>query len=101
MLTIEEQQLPRFFLQEPFVNELLHICSLPLHRTLQPKLPFRQGARSRVTFRKITPLSPPLRSLQRRPQAPHAKSKFLAAGAFDYLAGSVIIRSIAASMMGR
>jgi hypothetical protein len=28
----------------------------------------------------INPLSSPLRSLQRLPQAPHAKSKFLAAG---------------------
>ena len=29
--------------------------------------------------KRINPLSPHLRSLQRRPQAPHAKSKFLAA----------------------
>ena len=30
------------------------------------------------------PLSPPLRSLQRRPQAPHAKSKLLAAQNTQY-----------------
>ena len=42
MLTIEEQLHRRFLLQESFVNELLHICSLP---SLWRKLP---GHLSRV-----------------------------------------------------
>ena len=38
----------------------------------------RLVATSKIPLRDLTPLSPHLRSLQRRPQAPHAKSNFLA-----------------------
>lgn len=46
MLTIKEQQFPRFFRPEPFVNELLHICSLRLYPTLPPKFPFSTRPKS-------------------------------------------------------
>jgi hypothetical protein len=56
------------------------LCVASRYSLLSGRMPYRNWNTTEVKGVKMqsTPLSPRLRSLQRRPQAPHAKSKLLA-----------------------